>query len=217
MVEMPRSRTCRTSPACGSRGGTHRIATRGDRLVLMRIGFSYGDQGPQAFVSEIFGLVEIDSDERIVALVSFDLEDIAAAFEELEARYLAGEAADHARTWSAISAVYAALNRRELPNDADIGLRRHRPPPQPTRCPWCALRLPCAAWDLTPRRQYPHRSCAAAQRLGAVVSSSREGRLRTTASTPSGEMINLLAVEGNRIQPLRTLRRGRPRRRHCPL
>ena len=38
-------------------------------------------------------IVEIDADERIVALVTFDVDDIDAAFEELDARYLAGEAA----------------------------------------------------------------------------------------------------------------------------
>ena len=30
----------------------------------------------------------------------FDLDDFDAAFEELDARYLAGEAAAHAQTWS---------------------------------------------------------------------------------------------------------------------
>ena len=45
----------------------------------------------------------------------FDLDDIDAAFEELDARYLAGEAAAHAHTWSVIAGAYAALNRHELP------------------------------------------------------------------------------------------------------
>ena len=44
----------------------------------------------------------------------FDPDDIDAAFEELDARYLAGEAAAHAHTWSVIAQAYAALNRREL-------------------------------------------------------------------------------------------------------
>ena len=46
---------------------------------------------------------------------SFDPDDIDAAFEELDARYLAGEAAAHAHTWSVIAGAYAALNRHELP------------------------------------------------------------------------------------------------------
>ena len=45
-----------------------------------------------------------------------DLEDSAAAFDELDARYLAGEAAAHARTWSTICGSYAAINRHELPS-----------------------------------------------------------------------------------------------------
>ena len=44
----------------------------------------------------------------------FDLDDIDAAFEELEARYLAGEAADRSSTWSVVAKACAALNRREL-------------------------------------------------------------------------------------------------------
>ena len=36
-------------------------------------------------------------------------------FEELDARYLAGEAADFAHTWSVIAEGYAAFNRHELP------------------------------------------------------------------------------------------------------
>ena len=36
------------------------------------------------------------------------------AFEELDARYLAGEAATYANTWSAIMSANAAFNRREM-------------------------------------------------------------------------------------------------------
>ncbi|HXO57759.1 MAG TPA: hypothetical protein VN866_14630, partial [Mycobacterium sp.] len=44
-----------------------------------------------------------------------DPDDIDAAFEELDARYLAGEAAAHSHTWSLITQAYTALNRRKLP------------------------------------------------------------------------------------------------------
>ncbi len=64
---------------------------------------------------DVLNIAEIDANERIVAAVTFDLDDIDAAFEELDARYLAGEAAAHARTWSVIAGAYAALNRHELP------------------------------------------------------------------------------------------------------
>ena len=63
----------------------------------------------------MLSIIEIDADERIVALVVFDLDDFDAAIAELDARYLAGEAAAHAHTWSVITDGYAALNRHELP------------------------------------------------------------------------------------------------------
>ena len=58
---------------------------------------------PDAFHTEMLGIVEINADSRMAARVLFDLEDIDAAFEELDARYLAGEAAAHAHTWSLIA------------------------------------------------------------------------------------------------------------------
>ncbi len=91
------------------------IATRGERLALSRIRASGRDQRPEAFHTEALGIVEINADNRIVARVVFDLDDIDAAFEELDARYLAGEAAAYAHTWSVIAGAYAALNRHELP------------------------------------------------------------------------------------------------------
>ena len=89
------------------------IATRGARLALRRVRASGRD--PEAIASEALQIVEIDSDGRIAALVIFDLEDIDAAFAELDARYLAGEAAAHANTWSLVTGAYATLNRHELP------------------------------------------------------------------------------------------------------
>ena len=97
----------------GNATGTY-IATRGERLDLMRLRFSRHDQGDEAFVTEVLGVGEINADERIVAAVSFDPEDVGAAFEELDARYLAGEAATHSHTWSVIMQACAALNRREI-------------------------------------------------------------------------------------------------------
>ena len=61
------------------------------------------------------------------AIVVFDVDDIEAAFAELDARYLAGEAAAHAHTWSVIAGSYAAINRHESRDDAGLG--QHRPPP----------------------------------------------------------------------------------------
>ena len=91
------------------------IATRGRRLVLLRVRFSDRDPGDKTYLTELLGIVEINADERIVAIVTFDLDDFDAALEELDARFLAGEGAAHANTWSVIAGARAALFRHELP------------------------------------------------------------------------------------------------------
>ena len=45
----------------------------------------------------------------------FDIDDLDAAFTELETRYLAGEAVARAHTWSVIAEAYAVFNRHGLP------------------------------------------------------------------------------------------------------
>jgi hypothetical protein len=90
-------------------------ATRGERLVLAHLRFPGRDQGPEAFVTDVLGIVEINADERMVAFVSFELDDFHDAIAELDARYLAGEAAAYALTWSRVADAFAAINRHELP------------------------------------------------------------------------------------------------------
>ena len=91
------------------------IATRGSHLALMRFQFLAGEPGPQAFLTEILGVVETNSDDKTVAYVVFGPDDLVAAIAELDARYIAGEAAAHARAWQAIAQVYAAINHRQIP------------------------------------------------------------------------------------------------------
>src|SRR5262249_29916509 len=97
-------------------------------LVLNRVRLSGRDQRPDAFHTEALGIAEIDADGRLVAHMAFDPDDYAAAITELDARYMAAEAADHAQTWSGITQCYAALNRREVPPTApdfvDVDHRR---------------------------------------------------------------------------------------------
>jgi hypothetical protein len=88
-------------------------ATRGDRLELCRTCLE-GQDGPDAFRMEFCSVHEVDADERIVARVVFDPDDFEAAIAELDARYLAGEAAAYSQTWSIITQAYAAVNRGEL-------------------------------------------------------------------------------------------------------
>ena len=90
------------------------IATRGERLVLARTG-SAPRPAHGEFETEVINVVEIDADDRIVAIIGFELDDIDAAFAELDARYLAGEAAPYSQTWSVIAGVYTSFNRHEFP------------------------------------------------------------------------------------------------------
>lgn len=89
------------------------IATRGQRLVLARARFSLNSGAPEEFGLDLLHIIEVGADNRIAATVTFDPDDLDAAFEELDARYLAGEAATDARAWSAIARNVAAFNRRE--------------------------------------------------------------------------------------------------------
>src|SRR5438270_74466 len=75
------------------------VATRGNRLVLSRARMSGRDQRPEAFHTQVLDVVEIDSDSRIVAHIAFDPDDFDSAFAELDARYLAGEAAAYSQVW----------------------------------------------------------------------------------------------------------------------
>ena len=137
------------------------VATRGGRLALMRGSLTNRDQGPESFLSEALGIVEINAYERIVAFVTFDLDDIDAAFAELDARYLAGEAAAYARTWSLVMQAQTAWNRHEyFPNTEDwvnIDHRRGRAYEQGEY-----EAFPSRLRGRHPRRQALHRDCASA-------------------------------------------------------
>ena len=105
-----------------------------ERLLLDRVSFAGRDSGPEPFTSELIRVFEIDAEDRVAASIFFDPEDIDAAYEELDARYRAGEAAPYANTWSVIAEAYAAFNRQELPATTAIGststtdgLQRSRP------------------------------------------------------------------------------------------
>jgi hypothetical protein len=96
--------------------GTSRqlLATRGDRLALERCTFtsSARDGGPAEF--EMLNVSEVDADGRRVATVSFDPEDLDAAYAELDDRYVAGEAAAFAASVRWVSAFRRVLASRDV-------------------------------------------------------------------------------------------------------
>jgi tetratricopeptide (TPR) repeat protein len=75
------------------------LATRGERLALcrVRIEMAGGDVGPSEIEPHL-SIFEVDALGNGVAVVTFDLDDVAAAHEELDRRYDAGEGATRRHT-----------------------------------------------------------------------------------------------------------------------
>lgn len=150
------------------------IATRGGRLALMRLRFSERDQGPETFLTEVLGVLEIDADERSTAVVFFEVDDFDAAIAELDARYLAGEAAPHAGTWQVITRGYAAVNRNEIPGmTPDSVFVDHRAVLATEREDLTGY-LP-ALWDLTPDVRVYVEAVHRLNERGAVITHTTRG------------------------------------------
>jgi hypothetical protein len=171
------------------------IATRGERLALTLSSVSGGGQPAEAFNLEMLTVIDIDTDSRIRAGVSFDLDDFDAAIAELDARYLAGEAAPYAHTWSVIANAYAALNRHELPpTTADWVNIDHRC--GPSFAPGEMTAYLRTGFDFAPNRfiQAVHRLSS----LGTVVTRVANGTSEEGFDA-EWRAIDLLTVEGDLI------------------
>jgi len=83
--------------------------------------FSDADVGPSEIAFVI--LTEVDARGRIVAQVRWDLEDLEAAYAELDARWEAGEATEHPR----VAAYHAAFVRALASRDWDALAALHAP------------------------------------------------------------------------------------------
>ena len=173
------------------------IAIRGQRLALVRIRLSGSDQRPDAFHTAMLGIVEINADDRMAARILFDVDDLDAAFEELDARYLAGEAADYAPTWTVITQAFAALNRREVPATT-LGWTRidHRPLAPFQADDWAAFLQ--ATWRLTPDVTTYIEAVHRLSNLGAVVTHTACGTSHEGFEA-EWRMIDIFTVEGDLI------------------
>ena len=170
------------------------VATRGEQLVLNRVRFSMRGGEVSA---EVLNIAEIDADDRVAASIQFDLDDIDAAFEELDARYLAGEAAPYSDTWSVITRGYAALNRREIPATSQdwVNIDHRRSTTfESGDLPAYIRALWDVASDVTVYVETVHR----VSDFGALVSSLTRGRSHDGFDAEWPE-INLLTVDGDRI------------------
>jgi class 3 adenylate cyclase/tetratricopeptide (TPR) repeat protein len=81
------------------------IAVRGERLHLSRTRFAT----ESGFETVFWHIAELDADGLIRWIASHDEEDLAAAVDELDDRYLAGEGAPDARVLSVVRAAFRAL------------------------------------------------------------------------------------------------------------
>ena len=173
------------------------IATRGERLALARFRLSGRDQRPEAFHSELLGIVETDADGRVAACIVFDPDDTDAAFAELDARYLAGEAAAHSHTWSVIAAAHSAVNRHEVPaTTPDWTLRDNRPITTFEAADLSAFLD--VTWSLTANI---HLYVAAVHRLsdlGAVVTHTSRGTAQEGVDV-EWRLLALFTVDGDMI------------------
>jgi ketosteroid isomerase-like protein len=87
------------------------IGTAGDRVALERV-LWIGEPDGGAAELEHLRLTEVDLNGRIRASIRFDPDDRGTAFEEAQARFLAGEAAGDAGQ-AAIAAMPRAFNQRD--------------------------------------------------------------------------------------------------------
>jgi hypothetical protein len=152
---------------------------------------------PDEFGSELLYVIEINDDHRITAGVFLDPEDIEAAYAELDARYLAGEAADHARTWSAITDGFGAFNRGELPARAagfiDVD-HRHGP----AMAPGDLFAYMRAAFGEAGRSSFRVETVHRLTGLGAVITHVAQ-TISDGGLEAEWRMTDVLTVEGNLV------------------
>jgi hypothetical protein len=177
------------------------VAIRGSRLSLTRGRYRDIDEVDQPIAVELLHVTELGDDGLVDATVNFDTDDIDAAFDELESRYLAGEAAAYAQSWSIIVGAYAALDRGQLPATTtdfeDIDHRRGA-----AMAPGDLMEFLRSALDQTPdltiRIAAVHRLCE----QGAIVTHAADG------TSPEGfeaawQEVSILTTDGdmlNRIE-----------------
>ncbi|WP_156687475.1 BTAD domain-containing putative transcriptional regulator [Mycobacterium sp. Marseille-P9652] len=173
------------------------IATRGERLALAHAIYFRGDEQPDAFSVHVLQISEIDADDRISAFIAFDPDDFDAAIAELDARYLAGEAATFASTWSAIARAYASISERKppatTPDWINIDHRRAA-----AFAPGDANAYVRAIWDLTPDVNIYVESVLMLGETGAVISHASHGTSRGGFDA-EWRAVNLFTVEGDTI------------------
>ena len=152
--------------------------------------------GPEAFIPRYSASSRSTPTTGSWRVVVFDLDDIDAAFEELDARYLAGEAAAHAHTWSLVVEAHAAFNRHELPAKPP-DLLDHRPLGIAVEAgdPTAYIR---AMWDFTPDLRLYIEAVHRLSDLGAVFTQVSRGTSQAGFDA-EWRVVELLTIDGDLI------------------
>ncbi len=113
------------------------LATRGDRLALQRTRHEVADADVGPSEREYLSIIEGDARGNHVTMVLFDADAVDAAYADLDARYVEGEAAPYAATWEAYLRNARAMATREWEQlraayAPDCVLEDHRPLGLPT-------------------------------------------------------------------------------------
>src|SRR6201999_3654259 len=138
---------------------------------------------------------EIDADERLVAFITFEVDDIDAAFAELETRYLAGEAAAHAHAWSVIAGTYSAFNRGEPPEADWVSVDHRRATPFTSKDLTESIRT---SLDFMSNLRIQNEAVHRLSDFGAVVTNIAYGTSQQGFDA-EWRTIQLLTIEDNRI------------------
>jgi hypothetical protein len=156
------------------------------------------DEADQPITVELLTVMEVGDGDLVRDTVSFDPDDIDAAFEELDARYLAGEAAPHAHTWSVIMRAYAALNRHELPPiTPDFVSIDHRRGGSAFAA-GDLLAYVRASWDDSPDNKIYVEAVHRLSNVGAVVTSGTEGA-SLAGFNAEWRQIDVVTVDGDML------------------
>src|SRR5262249_36507582 len=89
------------------------LATRGDRLALFRMHWELAHRSIGPSEIEWLDLIEVDDHGNRIAGVTFDADDLDAAYTELDDRYGVGEAAPNDLVWTAMRGFLRALAARD--------------------------------------------------------------------------------------------------------
>ena len=141
--------------------------------------------GPRPSTPRCLTFLRSTPEDRIAAQVVFDPDDIDAAFEELDARYLAGEAAAYAHTWSVIARglrrVQPARTTPTTPDWVNIDHRRGI-----AFAPGDMTAYIRAGNDIRAGHPHLHRNRASAEQPRSRRHPGGDMGPRKRASTPSG-------------------------------